>query len=100
MSLEPWVTAADVTQHLDVVNAGPLSLGVSPLSILLTTIQRKEPLARLFPDLKLMERENIHQRVDDEIHPKQVQCALQELIERGDVRFEGNNRWRRYWAVA
>lgn len=33
-----------------------------------------------------------------EIHPKQVKRALEELIERGAVRFEGNNRWRRYWA--
>lgn len=41
----------------------------------------------------------IHQRVGGEIHPKQVKRALEELIERGDVRFEGDNRWRRYWAV-
>ena len=43
---------------------------------------------------------DIHQRVGGEIHPKQVKRALEELIERGEVRFEGNNRWRRYWAVA
>lgn len=42
---------------------------------------------------------DIHQPVDGEIHPKQVKRALEELIERGAVRFEGNNRWRRYWAV-
>lgn len=35
-----------------------------------------------------------------EIHPKQVKRALEELIERGAVRFEGNNRWRRYWAIS
>ena len=42
---------------------------------------------------------DIHQRVGAEIHAKQVKRALEELIKRGDVRFEGNNRWRRYWAV-
>jgi ATP-dependent DNA helicase RecG len=26
--------------------------------------------------------------------------TLEDLIERGAVRFEGNNRWRRYWAVS
>jgi hypothetical protein len=31
---------------------------------------------------------------------KQVKRAPEELIERGEVRFEGNNRWRRYWAAA
>lgn len=41
----------------------------------------------------------IHQRIGGEIHPKQVKRALEELIERGAVRFEGNNRWRRYWAI-
>lgn len=25
--------------------------------------------------------------------------ALEDLIERGDVRFEDDNRWRRYWAM-
>ena len=43
---------------------------------------------------------DIHQRVGGEIHPKQVKRALEELIGRGEVRFEGNKRWRRYWAVA
>ncbi|MDD5033622.1 MAG: ATP-binding protein [Methylococcaceae bacterium] len=43
---------------------------------------------------------DIRQRIGDEIHPKPVKRALEELIERGAVRFEGNNRWRRYWAVS
>ena len=42
---------------------------------------------------------DIHQRIGSEIHPKQVKRALEDLIERGAVRFEGNYRWRRYWAV-
>lgn len=43
---------------------------------------------------------DIRQRIGGEIHPKQVKRALEELIERGAVRFEGDNRWRRYWAIS
>lgn len=69
-----------------------------------TTLKRIEPhrLAALvledlqrYPESAISE---IHQRIGGEIHPKQVKRALEELIERGAVRFEGNNRWRRYWA--
>jgi hypothetical protein len=42
---------------------------------------------------------DIHQRIGGEIHPERVRRALEELIERGAVRFEGNYRWRRYWAA-
>lgn len=42
---------------------------------------------------------DIHRRIGPEIHPKQVKRALEELSERGAVRFEGSNRWRRYWAM-
>lgn len=48
---------------------------------------------------KLSERTAILQRVGGEIHPKQVKRALDDLIERGEARFEGNKRWRRYWAA-
>jgi ATP-dependent DNA helicase RecG len=41
----------------------------------------------------------VHQRVGAEIHPEQVKRAVDELIARGAVRFEGDKRWRRYWAV-
>ena len=41
---------------------------------------------------------DIHRRIGGEIHPKQVKRALEDLIGRGAVRFEGNKRWRRYWA--
>ncbi|MDO9144243.1 hypothetical protein [Rhodoferax sp.] len=34
-----------------------------------------------------------------EIHPKQVKRTLEELTAKGDVRFEGDKRWRRYWVV-
>ena len=43
--------------HLEVVNPGPLPLGVTPQNILHTTVRRNEHLARIFHDLKLMERE-------------------------------------------
>jgi ATP-dependent DNA helicase RecG len=43
--------------RLEVHNPGLLPLGVTPRNILHTTIKRNEHLARLFYDLKLMERE-------------------------------------------
>lgn len=43
--------------RLEVTNPGPLPLGVTPQNILHTTVRRNEHLARLFHDLKLMERE-------------------------------------------
>ena len=70
-----------------------------------TTLKRIEPhrlAALVFEDLQRYPESatsDIHQRIGGEIHPKQVKRALEELIERGAVRFEGNNRWRRYWAM-
>ncbi len=70
-----------------------------------TTLKRIEPhrlAALVLEDLQRYPKSaigDIHKRVGGEIHPKQVKRALEELIERGAVRFEGNNRWRRYWAV-
>ena len=43
--------------RLEVVNPGALPLGVTPQNVLHTTVRRNEHLARLFHDLKLMERE-------------------------------------------
>jgi len=43
--------------RLEVVNPGPLPLGVTPQNVLHTTVRRNEHLARLFHDMKLMERE-------------------------------------------
>jgi ATP-dependent DNA helicase RecG len=43
--------------QLQVVNPGPLPFGVTPANILHTTVRRNENLARIFHDLKLMERE-------------------------------------------
>ncbi|MHB1098073.1 MAG: ATP-binding protein [Burkholderiales bacterium] len=70
-----------------------------------TTLKRIEPhrlAALVLEDLQRYPESaisDIHGRIGGEIHPKQVKRALEELIERGAVRFEGNNRWRRYWAV-
>jgi ATP-dependent DNA helicase RecG len=43
--------------RLEVVNPGLLPLGVTPRNILHTSVRRNEQLARVFHDLKLMERE-------------------------------------------
>ena len=70
-----------------------------------TTLKRIEPhrlAALILEDLQRYPESaisDIHRRVGAEIHPKQVKRALDELIERREVRFEGNNRWRRYWAM-
>jgi ATP-dependent DNA helicase RecG len=43
--------------RLQIVNPGLLPLGVTPMNILHVTVRRNENLARVFHDLKLMERE-------------------------------------------
>jgi len=43
--------------RMDIVNPGSLPLGVTPHNVLHTTVRRNEQMARLFHDLKLMERE-------------------------------------------
>ena len=43
--------------RLEIINPGLLPLGVTPRNILHTTMRRNEHLARVFHDLKLMERE-------------------------------------------
>jgi len=45
------------SDRLEVANPGLLPLGVTPRNILHTTVRRNEQLARVFHDLKLMERE-------------------------------------------
>lgn len=58
----PYTQRGDVflclhPDRLEVINPGPLPLGVTPHNVLHTTVRRNEHLARLFHDLKLMERE-------------------------------------------
>lgn len=71
-----------------------------------TTLKRIEPhrlAALVLEDLQRYPKSaisDIHRRIGGEIHPKQVKRALEDLIERRAVSFEGNNRWRRYWANA
>lgn len=68
-----------------------------------TTLKRIEPhrlAALILEDLGRYPQSavgDIHRRIGDEIHPKQVKRALDALIGKGEVRFEGDNRWRRYW---
>lgn len=70
-----------------------------------TTLKRIEPhrlAALVLVDLERYPKSaisDIHQRIGDEIHPKQIKRALEELTAKGNVRFEGDKRWRRYWAV-
>ena len=70
-----------------------------------TTLKRIEPhrlTALILEDLQRYPESaisEINQRIGDEIHPKQVKRALEVLIEQNAVRFEGNYRWRRYWAI-
>lgn len=69
-----------------------------------TTLKRIEPhrlSALILEDLQRYPKSSISEvrlRIGGEIHPMQVKRALDDLIHRGDVRFEGSNRWRRYWA--
>ena len=58
----PYTQQGDIflnlhTDRLEVVNPGLLPLGVTPQNMLHTTVRRNEHLARVFHDLKLMERE-------------------------------------------
>jgi len=58
----PYTQSGDIflTVHpdrLEIVNPGPLPLGVTPQNVLHMTVRRNEHFARLFHDLKLMERE-------------------------------------------
>lgn len=59
----PYTQGGDIflnlhPDRLEVVNPGLLPLGVTPRNILHTTVRRNEQLARVFHDLKLMERES------------------------------------------
>ncbi len=58
----PYTQRGDIflnlrSDYLEVVNPGLLPLGVTPRNVLHTTVRRNEHLARVFHDLKLMERE-------------------------------------------
>ena len=58
----PYTTRGDVfinlfTDRLEVHNPGLLPMGITPKNILHKTIRRNEHLAKVFYDLKLMERE-------------------------------------------
>lgn len=69
--------------RLEVINPGLLPLGVTPQNVLHTTVRRNEHPARLFHDLKLMEREGSGIDKIFEILLSQGRPAP-ELIERHD----------------
>ena len=68
-----------------------------------TTLKRIEPYglaALILEDLKRYPKSavgDINHRIGGEINPKQVKRAIDGLIAKGEVRFEGDRRWRRYW---
>ena len=70
-----------------------------------TTLKRIEPYrlaALILEDLERYPQSSIgdiNLRIGAEIHSKQVKRALESLIEKGEVRFEGDRRWRRYQRV-
>ena len=70
-----------------------------------TTLKRIEPhrlLALILEDLKRYPGSaisDVHQRIGKEIHQKQIKRGIDELVGRGQVRFEGDKRWRRYSAA-
>ena len=58
----PYTQRGDIflnlhTDRLEIVNPGLLPLGVTPANVLHASVRRNDQLARLFHDLKLMERE-------------------------------------------
>jgi len=58
----PYTTAGDIfinlhTDYLEIVNPGRFPLGVTATNILHQTVRRNDHLAKVFYDLKLMERE-------------------------------------------
>lgn len=71
-----------------------------------TSLKRIEPhrlAALILEDLRRYPGSaisEVRQRIGNEIHPKQVKRAIDTLIKRDSVHFEGNTRWRRYWAVS
>lgn len=67
-----------------------------------TTLKRIEPhrlAALILEDLGRYPKSAIgaiRQRIGGEIHPKLVKRTLDSLVEKSEVQFEGENRWRRY----
>ncbi len=71
-----------------------------------TTLKRIEPhrlAALILEDLRRYPKSaigDVRERIGSEIHPRQVKRALDGLVDKGEVRFEGDKRWRRYWSVS
>lgn len=102
--------------RLEIVNPGLLPLGVTPQNILHTTVRRNEHLARLFHDLKLMEREGsgfdkifevllsqgrpkpelveIHDRVQITVYRRILKLEIIDFIAKADQTFQLTQRER------
>lgn len=100
----------------DVPPSGPLPLGVTPQNVLHTTVRRNEHLARLFHDLKLMEREGsgfdkifevllsqgrpapelieTHDRVQVTVHRRILKPEIIDFIARADQTYQLTQRER------
>lgn len=71
----------------------------------LTTLKRVEPhrlRALIVEDLALYagsSSSDVLRRTAPELAQRTIRRALEELVEQGQVRFEGDKRWRRYWLI-
>lgn len=71
-----------------------------------TTLKRVEPhrlRALIVEDLARYagsSSADIQRRAAPELSQRTIRRALEELVEQGQVRFESDKRWRRYWLIA
>lgn len=70
-----------------------------------TTLKRVEPhrlRALIVEDLARYagaSSADVQRRTAPELAQRTIRCAQEELVEQGQVRFEGEKRWRRYWLI-
>ncbi len=70
-----------------------------------TTLKRVEPhrlRALIIEDLARYagsSSSDVQRRTAPELTQRTIRRALEELVEQGQVRFEGDKRWRRYWLI-
>lgn len=65
-------------------------------------VRHPRPKALILEDLKHYPAASIGQinkRIGEEINSKRLKRAIDQLIEEGQVRFEGERKARRYWIV-
>ncbi len=112
-ALQPWITRLldwDLIRSAGRTQATRYFVGPELLRHLeftgATTLKRIEPhrlAALILEDLRRYPKSaigDVRERIGSEIHPRQVKRALDGLVDKGEVRFEGDKRWRRYWSVS